>query len=254
MLVAHRALAPLLDDLEAASAAAARLGGAPRDAAGRPDAAPAGRSGHARSQGGGLAHGPRRRDRPPEDGPRGAPRRAARRRRRHARVARRSRRRGHGRHGTGARTRTSRCCPGTRSAPGPRSSPARCGDGLRRRGEDRARRHAPGADGGGGGRRGRVGRLLDDAAQAQPRRGDQRRRVRRAGARARRDAPRRDGPRARARGRELARRVASVHRAAALDGLRRRMAAHVPGGAGGGRRARCARTSTSPAACCSPSA
>ena len=37
-------------------------------------------------------------------------------------------------------------------------------------------------------------------------------------------------------------------------GLRRRMAAHVPGGAGGRRRARCARTSTSPAACCSPSA
>ena len=235
MLVAHRAAGA------APGRPRGRLGrrratraGAPRHPARRPDAAPAGRSGHPRAEGGGLAHGPRRRDRPPEDGPRGAPRRAARRRRRHPRLAGRSRRRRHGGHGTGPRTRTAGA-PVAHDPHPARGARGRAGHGLRRRGEDRPRRHAPGPDRGGGGRRGRGGRLLDDAAQAQPRRGDQRRRVRRAGARARRDAPRRDGARARARGRELARRVASVHRAAALDGLRRRMAAHVPGGAGGRR-------------------
>ena len=73
-------------------------------------------------------------------------------------------------------------------------------------------------------------RVLDDAAQAQPGRGDLRAGLRPAGARAGRDAARRDGARARARGGLVARGVAPAGRAAALDGVGRRVAARVARG------------------------
>ena len=90
---------------------------------------------------------------------------------------------------------------------------------LGRRGEGRARRDPALPDRGRRGARGQGRRVVGDAAQAQPGGGDLRARERAAGARPGGDAARRDGARARARGRRVARRVAAARRAAALDRL-----------------------------------
>ena len=76
-------------------------------------------------------------------------------------------------------------------------------------------------------------RVVGDAAQAQPGGGDLRARVRAAGARPGRDAARRDGARARARRRRVARGVAAARRAAALDRLGGGVAPRVARRAGG---------------------
>ena len=96
-------------------------------------------------------------------------------------------------------------------------------------------------------REGEGRRVLDDAAQAQPGRGDLRARLRAAGAGARRDPARRDGPRARARRGRVARGVAAAERAAALDRIGRRVAARSRSRASRSTRSGCARTSTRPA-------
>ena len=87
------------------------------------------------------------------------------------------------------------------------------------------------------GPRGRARRLLLDAAQAQPGRRGLGAGLRPSGARAGRHAARGDGAGARARGRRLARRVGAAALAADRHRLRGGLAARLPGGARGRRRA-----------------
>ena len=234
MLVTARALEPLLEDLGAAASAAAELARAPpRHADGGADAAPAGGPGDVRVEGRGLARGARR------------TRAAGSRRSALERLAAQL--------GGAAGTLASLGDAGPqvvarlrRGARARRAGPAlahaaradrRARVGARRglgRGRQGRARHRPAlADRGRRGPGGQGRRVFDDAAQAQPGRGDLRARLRAAGAGARRDPARRDGPRARARGGRVARGVAPAGRAAALDRLGRRVAARVARGARG---------------------